>query len=160
MSKLEIRIKDFLVKNNIDFEEQKPVPIDDYPWKTNQSKTSPKSDLYLPKYDLYIEIKGFMTYQAVSKLSFLSRQNFRYYIFQGTESQWNPYIDTYLNDNNGLSNGIHLERNIKHQLKELINLEESNQEFLNGISRITLKRLKYYIEIKINEYLSWNGEWY
>jgi len=161
MSQLENRITDFLSKNNIDFEEQKPVPIDDYPWKTIQAKTSPKSDLYLPKFDLYIEIKGFMTYQAVSKLSFLSRQNFKYYIFQGTEHQWNPYIDTFLDINNKeLTNSKQLEQNIKHQLSELTNLNLSNQDFINGISMITLKRLKNYIDIKISEYVSWNGEWY
>ena len=164
MSKLENRIKDFLINNNIDFEEQKPVPIDDYPWKTNQSITSPKTDLYLPKYDLYIEIKGFMTFQAVSKLSFLSRQNFRYYIFQGTEQQWNPFIDTFLDNNNvnyfSLSNGKQLECNIKHQLSELSNLINANQNFINDISMITLKRLKNYIDLKINEYITWNGAWY
>jgi len=160
MSKLENRIKDFLTRNNIAFVEQKPVPIDDYPWKTSQSKSSPKSDLYLPDYDLHVEVKGFMTYQAVSKLSFLSRQNFRYYIFQGTEIQWNPYIDSFLVNNIGVSNRIQLETNIKHQLSELINLGNSNQDFLNNISRITLKRLRNYIDLKIREYVSWNGEWY
>jgi hypothetical protein len=160
MSKLENRIKDFLIKSKIDFEEQKSVPIDDYPWKTNHSKTSPKADLYLPKHDLYIEIKGFMTYQAVSKLSYLSRQNFRYYIFQGTEPQWNPYIDTFLDNAFIPSKAIKIESNIKHQLLELINLDNSNQDFLNDISKITLKRLKKYIDIKIEEYKSWNGEWY
>jgi hypothetical protein len=161
MSKLEDRIKNFLTINNIDFEEQKPVPIIDYPWKTNQSKTSPKSDLFLPNFELYIEIKGFMTYQAVSKLSFLSRQNFRYYIFQGTEYQWNPTIDTYLNFNqiaNDKETRI-LNFNINHQIQELINLK-SNSKFLFNISQITLKRLKNYVDIKIDEYKAWNGEWY
>jgi len=164
MSKLENRIKDFLTKNNIDFEEQKPVPIDDYPWKTKQSKTSPKSDLYLPKFDLYVEIKGFMTYQAVSKLSFLSRQNFRYYIFQGTETQWDPYLESYIvniiKKRTNISHGMQLEYNIKHQLSELINMDNSEHLFLKDISGITLKRLKNYIDLKINEYKTWNGEWY
>jgi hypothetical protein len=110
--------------------------------------------------DLYIEIKGFMTYQAVSKLSFLSRQNFRYYIFQGTESQWNPYIDTFLVNNIEVTNPIQVERNIKHQLSELAHLDYSHQDFLNGISMVTLKRLKMYIDVKIKEYISWNGAWF
>jgi hypothetical protein len=164
MSKLENRIKNILTINNIDFEEQRPVPLDEYPWKTKQSKTSPKSDLYLPQFDLYVEIKGFMTFQAVSKLSFLSRQNFRYYIFQGTETQWNPYIESYLinyiKKTTSISNGIQLENNIKHQLSELINLNNADHSFLNNISGITLRRLKSYIDLKINEYVTWNGEWY
>ncbi len=161
MSKLEQKIQDELARNGIFFETQKPVPIDNYPWQTNRSRTSPKCDIYLIDFDLYIEVKGFMTYQAVSKLSYLSRQNFKYYIFQGTEPQWNPTIDTFLDfadiSKNNESKKIRF--NINHQIQELINLK-SKDEFLNNISQITLKRLKNYIEIKIEEYKTWNGEWY
>ena len=94
VSQLEQKIQDELTRNGINFETHRSVPIDNYPWQTNRSKTSPKCDIYLTDLDLYIEVKGFMTYQAVSKLSYLSRQNFKYYIFQGTEHQWNPTIDT------------------------------------------------------------------
>jgi hypothetical protein len=102
-----------------------------------------------------------MTYQAVSKLSYLSRQNFNYYIFQGTESQWNPTIDTYLNFNKIVKDKETkiLNFNINHQIQELINLK-SNSKFMVNISQTTLKRLKNYIDIKIDEYKSWNGEWY
>ena len=161
MSKLEQKIQDELLRNGINFEIQKPVPIDNYPWQTSRSMTSPKCDIYLTDLDLYIEVKGFMTYRAVSKLSFLSRQSFNYYIFQGTEPQWNPTIDTYLkfdkiaNDKEARI----LNFNINHQLQELINLK-SNSKFLDNISQTTLKRLKNYIDIKIDEYKSWNGEWY
>lgn len=161
MSKLEHKIQDELTRNGIHFETQKPVPIDHYPWKTNRSKTSPKCDIYLTDFDLYIEIKGFMTYHAVSKLSFLSRQNFKYYIFQGTELQWNPTIDTFLNFTD-ISNSNETKKinfNINHQIQELINLKPRS-EFVNNISQISLKRLKNYIEIKIEEYKTWNEEWY
>lgn len=94
-----------------------------------------------------------MTYRAVSKLSYLSRQNFRYYIFQGTESEWNPYLGSYL----GKENQQNL---IDFQLKELINLEKAPDKFLKNISNISLLRLKNYISIKIDEYKEWNGEWY
>jgi len=161
MSKLELKIQEELLRNGIKFETHKPVPIDNYPWQTSRSKTSPKCDIYLTDFDLYIEVKGFMTYQAVSKLSYLSRQNFKYYIFQGTEPQWNPTIDTYLNFfkiSTEKETKI-LNFNIDHQIQELINVR-SNSDFLNNISQTTLKRLKYYIAIKIDEYKSWNGEWY
>jgi hypothetical protein len=161
VSKLEHKIQDELTRNGIHFETQKPVPIDHYPWKTNRSKTSPKCDIYLTDFDLYIEIKGFMTYHAVSKLSFLSRQNFKYYIFQGTELQWNPTIDTFLNFTD-ISNSNETKKinfNINHQIQELINLKPRS-EFVNNISQISLKRLKNYIEIKIEEYKTWNEEWY
>ncbi len=161
MSKLEERIQDELNKNGIRFEIQKPVPIENYPWKTTRSKTSPKCDIYLNDYDLYIEIKGFMTYRAVSKLSFLSRQDFKYYIFQGTEPEWNPLIESFIPENNKKEKrgNEQLEKNIRHQLNELINLK-TNSNFYRNISSISLLRLKDYISTKINEYKDWNGEWY
>ena len=161
MSKLEQRIQNQLTKNGINFEIHKPVPIEKCPWQTLRSKTAPKCDIYLSDFDLYVEVKGFMTYRAVSKLSYLSRQNFKYYIFQGTEFQWDPTIDTYLDFSNAASDKEteKLKFNINHQIQELINLK-LHPDFLNNISHITLKRLKNYIDIKIKEYISWNGEWY
>jgi len=161
MSKLEKKIQDELTRNRINFEIQKPVPIDNYPWQTSRSKTSPKCDIYLVDFDLYIEVKGFMTYMAVSKLSFLSRQNFKYYIFQGTEPQWNPTLHYYLTQTNLMlgNRTNNLTLNIDHQIQELINLK-SNSEFLDKVSSISLIRLKNYIETQITEYKSWNGEWY
>ena len=161
MSKLEERIQDELNKKGIRFEAQKPVPIENYPWKTNRSKTSPKCDIYLNDYDVYVEIKGFMTFRATSKLSFLSRQNFKYYIFQGTEPEWNPFIESFIKKDNKKekSNNEQLEKNIKHQLDELINLK-TDTDFYRNISSISLSRLKDYITTKINEYEKWNGEWY
>lgn len=161
MSKLEEKIQGELLKNGINFETQKPVPVDNYPWQSSRSLTSPKCDIYLTDLDLYIEVKGFMTYQAVSKLSFLSRQNFNYYIFQGTESQWDPTIDTYVSFNKITRDKETkiLNFNINHQIQELINLESSS-DFLTNISQTTLKRLKNYIELKVEEYRAWNGEWY
>ena len=162
MSILEQQIQNELTKHKIKFELHKPVPLDKYPWKTDRSKTSPKCDIYLTDLDLYIEVKGFMTYQAVSKLSFLSRQNFNYYIFQGTEPEWNPFIGTYISFDNNIinqTNGKRLEKNINHQINELVNLKTDSQ-FLNNISNFTLKRLKNYIGVKIDEYTNWNEEWY
>jgi hypothetical protein len=162
MSKLEERIQSELRRNQINFVIQKAIPLDNYPWKTNRSLTSPKCDIYLIDFDLYIEIKGFMTYQAVSKLSYLSRQDFKYYIFQGTESEWDPVIETYITTDNNptyLLKSIRLESNIKHQLNELINLKKDS-DFYRRISHISLSRLKHYISVKIDEYQNWNGEWY
>jgi len=161
MSKLEIKIQDELTKNGINFETQKPVPIEIYPWQTTRSKTSPKCDIYLTDFDLYIEVKGFMTFRAVSRLSHLSRQNFKYYIFQGTEPQWNPTIGTFLK-NSDLSEGKGkklLDSVINHQIQELINLK-TNPDFLKNASQISLARLRNYIETKIDEYKEWNGEWF
>jgi hypothetical protein len=162
MSKLEKRIQNELKINKINYEIQKPVPLENYPWKTSRSLTATKCDIYLNDFDLYIEIKGFMTYEAVSKLSFLSRQEFKYYIFQGTESEWNPFINTNistLSKSEDIKTSKRLESNIKHQLEELINLKKDS-DFYRNISIITLSRLKQYISVKIDEYKIWNGEWY
>jgi len=162
MSKLEERIQNELKRNKIHFEIQKPVPLENYPWKTHRSLTSTKCDIYLNDFDLFIEIKGFMTYQAVSKLSYLSRQEFKYYIFQGTEPDWNPFIGTNINISNletNHKNSKKLEANINHQLSEIINLKKDS-DFYEKISNITLSRLKHYISVKIDEYQKWNGEWY
>jgi len=162
MSKFEERIQGELKNHQICFETQKPIPLVDYPWKTKRSLSPPKCDIYLNNFDLYAEIKGFMTYQAVSKLSFLSRQDFNYYIFQGTEPEWDPFIDTYIKADYNLfdsKKNTTLETNIKHQLEELINLS-TDSDFYRRISLITLSRLRNYISMKINEYQRWNGEWY
>lgn len=163
MSKLENRILAELNEYKINYETQVPVPIEKYPWKTERTKTSPKCDIYLPEFDIFIEVKGFMTYQAVSKLSYLSRQDFKYYIFQGTEPQWNPYIDSYLpqnNENLGMTKKSKMDNLINFQINELVNLKESPDNFRERISDITLKRLQNYISIKIKEYIDWNGQWY
>ncbi len=162
MSKLEQRIQDELSKHQINFEIQKPVPLEKYPWQTSRSKTAPKADIYLNDFDLYVEVKGFMTYRAVSKLSFLSRQNFKYYIFQGTESEWNPTIETYISfdmDSFSLKESRKIEANIRHQINELVNLQ-SDLPFLKNISQVSLKRIKDYMTVKIDEYKNWSGEWY
>lgn len=161
MSKLEQEIQDKLTLNGIKFEIHKPVPIENYPWQTGRSKTSPKCDIYLTEFDLYIEVKGFMTYRAVSKLSYLSRQKFKYYIFQGTESQWNPTLKSFIqiDEFENQSESKKLVSNIDFQIRELINLKD-NHDFLETISAVSLARLKNYIEIKIEEYKSWNGEWF
>lgn len=161
MSKLEFKIQDELTKHGINFETQKPVPLEIYPWQTSRSITPPKCDIYLNDFDLYIEIKGFMTFRAVSKLSYLSRQDFKYYIFQGTEPQWNPTIRTFLKPSDLSENKgkMLLDSIINHQIQELINLR-TNPDFLNNVSQISLARLKNYIETKIDEYKIWNGEWF
>jgi hypothetical protein len=138
------------------------VPLEKYPWRTSRSKIAPTSDIYLTDFDLYVEVKGFMTYRAVSKLSYLSRQDFKYYIFQGTESEWNPSIETYLvfdRASDNLKESRQIQANIRHQINELVNLQ-AGLPFLENISQVSLKRLKDYMTVKIDEYKTWNGEWH
>ena len=162
MSKVEEDIKNKLKENKVKFIYQKILPINNYPWKTKYSKNI-ISDLYLIDYDIYIEIKGFMTIEAMSKMSFLCKQKFKYYIFQATEFEWNPWIMSFNKNNIQLNTkfskaGI-LRENIKQQLLEIISLKNKDSFILN-ISNISLERLKNFISKKINQYALWNKKWY
>lgn len=42
MSKIEEHITSELSNHNVDFEVQVPVPLENYPWKTERTKTPPK----------------------------------------------------------------------------------------------------------------------
>jgi len=123
MSKLETSIQDHLAKNNVLFELQKPMPLKEWPWKTQRSKQSPKCDLYLPTAQLYVEMKGYMTLYAISKMSWLCKQDFSYYIFQGTEDDWNPYIESPLKN---LSATNKTTSNIEHQISELVYFSQNS----------------------------------
>ena len=162
MSKLEDRIEKSFIENGISYEKQKPIIITDYPWKTNRSRSSPKVDFYLPENNLYIEIKGFMTMEAMSKMSFLARQCCNYYIFQGTEYEWNPFIenDTPIKSKEfkgTLSNSKQLELNISEQINEICT---NTRDYFDNISSKTLLRFQDFIRKKIDQYEKWNGVWY
>lgn len=161
MSKNEDFLLNIFCKNQILFETQKPVPITDYPWKTERSRTPPKSDFYLPEYNLYIEVKGFMTIEAMSKMKFLSKQKLNYYIFQCTEFEWNPFLCNNITGNdksikNNKSKSVQLQININEQISELCC---KNKNYLNNISQVTEVRLDDFIRTKVNQFISWNGNW-
>lgn len=156
MSILEENIKSKLAEKNINFVSQKPVPISSWPWKTPRSRTSPKCDIFLPDCGVYIEVKGFMTMEAISKLAFLSQRKFKYYIFQGTEYEWNPSIQSPISYS---QKGSILKDNIQHQIDELCIICQ-DKNFLNSISSISYERLQDFIGKKITQYKSWNGKWY
>ena len=65
MSILENDIEKVFIDHSVIYEKQKRIPIVSYPWKIKENALGPKSDFYLPKIDLYIEVKGFMTIEAM-----------------------------------------------------------------------------------------------
>ena len=141
MSKIEQHIISELAKHNINMEFQKPVPIDDYPWKTSLSRSAPKCDIYLVDYDLYIEVKGFMTIEAMSKLAFLSNQSYKYYIFHATEFDWNPYLDSNIDNampSIFISKAQTMRDNISHQINELVSLKDDKSLRRYAIRRILI----------------------
>ncbi|MCX6825373.1 MAG: hypothetical protein NTY80_04105 [candidate division SR1 bacterium] len=159
MSKLEERIYKELKDRNINFEIQKIIPLDNCPWKKGRNIKS-ISDIYLPKSKTYIEIKGFMTIFAMSKMSWFCKQNINYYIFQGTEYDWpihlnDMFLNNYSQNRPNTKTGI-LNHNIEYQIKELIEIEK-NCNFDNNLS---LTRLQGFIKNRINEYVEYNKVWY
>ena len=68
------------------FETQQSMPLDNWPWRTPRSRQAPRSNIFLPRSGIHIEIKGLMTIYASAKMCWLSRQDrMRYYILQATE---------------------------------------------------------------------------
>ena len=160
MSKLEDDICKLLKKNEIKYETQKVIPLDNCPWKKGRNIKS-KCDIYLPSSKFFIEVKGFMTMFAMAKMSWFCRQDINYFIFQGTEFDW-PIgkCDTILNNYNisdiSTKSGI-LKYNIDYQIKELIKIEKECNLNCNDES---LFRLKGFIKNRIDEYIEYNDEWY
>ncbi len=155
MSKLENEVADVLTKTNVQFEFQNRIPLDDWPWKRPRSH-KPKCDFFLPQASIYVEVKGFMTIHAMAKMSWLCRQNkIRYYILQGSENDWNPYLNSPLNKSTPAQRT--LQQNMGQQIQELIWLIQHDPD---RASQLSLARLKEYIRIRIEEYTTWNNEWY
>ncbi len=158
MSKLEENVKQFLMDSGIYFESERPIPVVNYPWKTKHSRKSPKCDIYINSLDLYIEVKGFMTMEAMAKMGFFTTQeNIKYYIFQGTEWEWNPWINeikSSKHDYTSMRKSIILKENINHQLKELLYFK-TFPDYLKYINNITRRRLQDFIKIKICQYNTW-----
>lgn len=160
MSQLENLIQIQMEQSGIQYEPQKRMPFDLWPWRCPRSH-QPKCDFYLPEGEIYVEVKGFMTIQAMAKLSWFCRQEeIRYYIFQGTEEDWNPYLDSPQNimrDELPTSKKKIRDQNIAHQVQELSWLISNDP---SKSSLLSLVRLKDYIRIRTEEYVEWNNEWY
>lgn len=160
MSELERTVQTQLEEQKVQFKPQERIPIDSWSWKRPRSHR-PKCDFFLPDGNIYVEVKGFMTIHAMAKLSWFCRQEgVCYYILQGTEEDWNPYIDSPLSiEQRAMPNSKQLvrERNIAHQVKEMAWLVSNDP---TRASSLSLVRLKHYIGTRIAEYEEWNHEWY
>ena len=154
MSKLEEYIEQLLIEESITFERQNKMPLDEWPWKKPRSHR-PKCDFFLPDTKIYIEVKGFMTIHAMAKLAWLSRQTFRYYILQGTEDDWNPYLNSPLKTVCPPARAART--NLKQQVDELVWLIHNDPDMASQLSMV---RIKDYIRIRVEESTSWNGDWF
>jgi hypothetical protein len=138
MSKNEDIIENLFIENGFAYKKQVSVPIENFPWKTERTKHSPRVDFYLEATNIYIEVKGFMTIEAMSKMAFLCKQDFPYYIFQVTEKDWL---------------GLSEKDSINYQFSELMNTENKTD-----LSSISYARLKQFIGKKAEIYQSWVGD--
>ena len=152
MSVVEDTVEAQFIDLSVSFEKQIRIPFDDWPWKTSRSH-KPKCDFYLPGGKIYIEVKGFMTIHAMSKLSWFCRQkSINYYILHGTEPDWNPHINSPIENCFKNFTGTKkkaMENMIAFQAKELKWLVENNPSTASDLS---LGRLKDYISTRITEY--------
>ena len=158
MSQLEDSILSSFEAAGVDTQVQVSMPLVTWPWKTPRSRVAPKCDIYLPKGNIYIEVKGFMTIYAMAKMAWLCRQDFNYYIFQGTESEWDPWLGSPMD---GTKPSIDTEAGklraqIAHQVAELGHLIAHDSR---EISKLSLLRLEDYIRIRMREYAAWNDGW-
>jgi len=113
MSKYEDNLIRALIDVGFDVETQKPLP-----------NKKGKCDLYLPEKDLYIEVKGFMTFDSMYKLKYNLNTIPNYYIFQASELNWMPEIQ-------GSTQKQRYENQRKIQIDEIIN---KDNEYLKNIS--------------------------
>tara|TARA_Y100000310_G_scaffold344831_1_gene459840 strand:+ start:640 stop:1140 length:501 start_codon:yes stop_codon:yes gene_type:complete len=144
MSQLENSIAAQLDSLNIRYLRQYPIPVKDWPWKTPKSR-NPRCDFYLPDIDLYVEVKGFMTMEAISKLYWFCTQPIRYYIFQGTELDWEHPRKTACK-----SKAEQQRQAIKEQVKEVETLSLKSDP-----TSISLLRLDAYLAAKEEERAEW-----
>ena len=104
--------------------------------------------------DLYVEVKGQMTYYAVNVLMYLLRYSGKnFYIYQATNEDW---IDRYVPSEKIQSAAAKIEQNIRKQKNEI-------QKFLNGeagfsaadMAKKSMERLEKYKSVRASDVRYW-----
>lgn len=144
-SKNEILFENFLIEHNIKYE---------YQYKINVPFTQSgihKVDFYLNDFDLYIEIKGLMTYSAVNILKYLNNYSDKnFYVLQMTEEDWiNEYNKKI---HKSIKNKINT--NINIQFDEILKLKD-NRIDINDIVNISKQRINNYIKLRNKDIDRW-----
>lgn len=150
MPKTEEEFEKFLTNNKIDFKRQ--AVITNIPWS---SKNTHKTDFLIFNKDhsetLYIEVKGFMTYEAVNILRYLLNNHKEYfYVVQITEEDW---IEKYSKELfKSKSNKFKYNKEIMfNELLDFYNKKKSSKE-LNNLS---VNYLNNYVKTVLSRYKSW-----
>jgi hypothetical protein len=145
MSNGEKILKNYLIAQNILYREQEPVKV---PWPVE--KNEHKVDFYLTDSNVYIEVKGQMTYYAVNQLLWeVKKIPAPFFVFQCTEEDW---IDKYDEKRHGTQTAK-IKYNIDRQFKEIKEL--SNPEKVKELTATTEKRIQDYIQVRKLELEEW-----
>lgn len=113
------------------------------PWSNRRYQTV---DLYLPQIDLFIEVKGFMTMEVMMKKIWLAQHMTNpYYLFQGTEKDWNVPL--------GLDKKS-IRDNIDFQIQEISTLVQEQQTWDNIE---TTRRIHMFFLTKLRQYEQLTG---
>jgi hypothetical protein len=86
------------------------------------------------------------------------QKGLNYYVFQGTEEDWDPYLLSPCGHGDGIalsSIKMIMDRNVAHQIKELAWLSTHAPTMT---SQICPARLRKYIETRVQEYEAWSSE--
>lgn len=146
MSQAEKDFESFLKNNHIKYKSQ--YKIFDIPFTQRHYHLV---DFYLPDYDLYIEVKGFMTLFQINVLKYLLKyRKEHFYILQVTEEDWiKPYNKLV---HNSLRNKLELNKDM--QYKELLKLKKGNID-ISSLQKLSLRRLNSYIKYRNKDINTW-----
>lgn len=146
MSQAEKDFESFLRKNRIKYKCQ--YKIFDIPFTQRHYHLV---DFYLPDYDLYIEVKGFMTLYQINILKYLLKyRKEKFYILQVTEEDWiTPYNKSKYGS---LKNKFSLNKEI--QYKEILKLKRKNITTME-LQKLSLTRLNKYIKHRDKDIEKW-----
>ena len=113
-----------------------------------QTRKAAVADLYLPDANIFVEVKGQMTLHQVAKMLYLTAQaGIGYYVYQGTEEDWDPTLDALIPVSDPLPDSTSEAKrkayNRRFQQAELVRLA-GTKGLEAQVSRATAGRLRAY----------------
>jgi hypothetical protein len=131
------------------WQERDSIPKRNYAALYGVSKSA-EPDFYLPGPDMFIEVKGQMTLHQVAKMLYLAAQpDYRYYVYQSSEEDWDPTIDPLVHVEqappDSRAEKVRLDFNRRFQQRELLHIAAHPTVGAN-VSRATAARLRAYVD--------------
>ena len=110
---------------------------------------SHKSDFYFPKLDLYVEVKGYLTYYSVSTLHWLLKHSHEnLYVLEVTNEDWLGRCDE------GETAWKKISRDTIKQFNEILEFVRSGK-VPDDINKQMLKRLSDYVRVRHGDVARW-----